>query len=191
MKFILLCGLALGALFMVSFLGRNSALRSAARLLILLIGLAFMALAVGCFLVPFFTRAEGRFWPQLFSVIPGAIGLGILSLWRGAADGESYGRMSPEQKRAYTQEQFKRGRADIEASLAKKRERLKRSFLLDPIRKSRLKQSIRQDEALLDGLAAMEASYDRSQGQGGPVSGSGRLAQAVGGLLRPPRPGDG
>lgn len=191
MKLILLSALVLGALFMVSFLGRNSALRSAARLLILLIGLAFMALALACFVFPFFTRAEGRFWPQLFSVIPGAIGWGILSLWRGAADGESYGRMTPGQKRAYTHEQFKRGRADIEASLARKREKLKRSFLMDPVRKSRLKQSIRQDEALLDGLAAMEASYDRSQGQGAPVSGSERLVQAVGGLLRPPRPGDG
>lgn len=187
MKFILASALVLGLLFTVSFLGRSSVLRRGARLLILLTGLAFMTLAAACFVFPFFTRAEGRFWPQLFSVIPGAIGLGVLSLWRGAADGESYGNMSPEQKRAYTHAQFERGRADIEASLAKKRERLGRSFLMDPIRKSRLKQSIRQDEALLDGLQAMETSYGRSQDQGGRVGGPGPLVRKLNELLIPRR----
>jgi hypothetical protein len=188
MKILVLVAAALGLLFFVSMLSARPGLRRAARLILLLAGIACLGLAIVFFFSPFFSRAEGRFVPMLFSVVPGFISFLLLSFWQSSGEGEAFRRMSVPEQRAVAADRFESTREDIEESLAGKRAKVARSFFLDPRKRARLRRQIQDDERLLRGLGAMEDSYDRYQDRRDaglpPESGLTRLRR----FLTPPDP---
>jgi|GEM_PF-5369820 len=186
MKFLFLSFMVAGVVFLIAFGNSNPSLRRAFRVVLLGTALVFLAITAACLIFPFFSRAEGRFLPMLLAFFPGCIGLVAWSLWRSAADAESYNRLSPHEQQARTKEDFRTGRIRIEDSLARKK--AKRTFFMTPSARARLRQQIRADEALLQGLDVMEDAYDQDQAnrQAGlsPTSVRERLAS----LLRPGPP---